>query len=323
MAAEQHDFRTDVPQDWCPGCGDYGILAAAQSALKELGVPVGRLAIFSGIGCHGKIAHFLNVSGVHTLHGRSLPFAVGAKLANPSLEILCFAGDGDGLGIGASHFVHAGRRNVDLTYVIHDNGVYGLTKGQASPTLHLGTQTKSLPQPNINAGLNPLALAMVSGATFVARSYAFDMRHLKDMLKRAVAHRGFAVLDVLQPCPTYNDVNTRAWYAGDDRKDPMTQRPIPRVQRLDSPAWDPVVPEHASPEVSARKLVAALEKVLDPGENLPIGVFYENLDTPSYTDRIVGRIPFYRAIPPAFQPLRDATGNPLAELTTILDSLRA
>ncbi|MDE1822420.1 MAG: 2-oxoacid:ferredoxin oxidoreductase subunit beta [Euryarchaeota archaeon] len=322
MAGEAHDFRTDVPQDWCPGCGDYGILAAAQSALKEMAIPFQRLAVFSGIGCHGKIAHFLNLSGVHTLHGRSLPFAVGAKLANPSLEVLCFAGDGDGLGIGVGHFVHAGRRNVDLTYVIHDNGVYGLTKGQASPTLSLGTQTKSLPQPNINAAVNPLALALTSGATFVARSYAFDLRHLKEMLKRAVAHRGFSVLDVLQPCPTYNDVNTRAWYSGEDRKDLTTQRPIPRVRRLDGAAWDPVVPENASPEFANRKLLAALEKVTDPGEDLPIGIFFENRAIAPYTDRIARRIPFYGAVPPAAQPIRDARGAPLPDLAPLLDSLR-
>lgn len=321
MAAETIDLKTDVLQDWCPGCGDYGIVAATHLALKELGVRNDRTAIFSGIGCHGKIAHYVNVSGVHTLHGRALPFAIGAKLANPDLEVLCFAGDGDGLGIGVGHFVHAGRRNVDLAYVIHDNGVYGLTKGQASPTLALGLQTKSLPQANINASLNPLALAIVAGATFVARSYAYDTRHLKETLKQAVLHEGFSVVDVLQPCPTYNDVNTRAWYAGEDRKDPRTHRPLSRLRKLEESGWDPVVTPDATDEEATNKVLAGLKEALLPGETLPIGVFYEDRRIPTYADRIQGHIPSYRTAPPARQPLAGPEGATLADLSTLYTEL--
>ena len=156
-------FETSVHNDWCPGCGDFGILRSVQMALANLGKAPHEVAIFSGIGCSGKLTHFVNSYGIHTLHGRVLPFATGAKLANPGLEVIAVGGDGDGMGIGAGHFVHAGRRNVDLTYVIHDNHVYGLTKGQASPTMPLGMQTKALPNPNMQGEINPLWLALVSG----------------------------------------------------------------------------------------------------------------------------------------------------------------
>ncbi len=284
-------------------------------------MPRDRTVLFSGIGCHGKIAHYVNVHGVHTLHGRSLTFAIGTKLANPGLEVFCFAGDGDGLGIGAGHFVHAGRRNVDLTYVIHDNGVYGLTKGQASPTLQLGLRTKSLPQANINASVNPIALALVSGATFIARSYAYDARHLKETLKQASLHRGFAVVDVLQPCPTYNDINTKAWYSGEDRRDPATHRPIPRVQRLDEGTWEPVVPEDATPETAMSKMVRAFEASFAWGDRIPIGVFYQDLRIPTYSDRIRGRLPQYALSPPAVQPVARTDRSTNADLSSLYTSL--
>ncbi len=322
MATKQIDLRTDVLQDWCPGCGDYGIVAGAQMALKELGVPNDRTVLFSGIGCHGKIAHYVNVSGVHTLHGRSLPFAIGAKLANPELEVLCFAGDGDGLGIGVGHFVHAGRRNVDLTYVIHDNGVYGLTKGQASPTLQLGLKTKSLPEANINASVNPIALALVSGATFVARSYAYDVRHLKEVLKQAVLHRGFAVVDVLQPCPTYNDINTKAWYSGEDRKDPTSHRPVPRVQKLSEGEWDPLVKETAGAQEATAKRLRGLEQALVWGDRIPVGIFYQDLRFPTYAQRIEERLASYPSSPPARQQVLLEDGTPAADLSDLYVTLR-
>ena len=168
MALKLSDYKTDFHNDWCPGCGDFGIVNAIQMALAEMNIPRDKAAIFSGIGCSGKTSHFINVYGIHTLHGRVLTFAQGAKIANPDNTIIAVGGDGDGLGIGVGHFVAAGRRDVDLTYIIFDNGVYGLTKGQASPTLKLGEQTKSLPKPNTNYDVNPIGLAVASGFTFVA-----------------------------------------------------------------------------------------------------------------------------------------------------------
>jgi len=190
MALKLSDLRTDVHNDWCPGCGDFGIEAGVKMALTELPIDINKLVLFSGIGCSGKIVHFTNATGVHTLHGRVLPFAQGAKLANPDLEVIAIGGDGDGLGIGVGHFVHAGRRNIDMTYIIHDNGVYGLTKGQASPTLQLGMQTKSLPMPNINTSVNPILLALASGFTFIARSYAYNTKHLKETVKKSGRPQG-------------------------------------------------------------------------------------------------------------------------------------
>ena len=192
-------------------CGDFGIMNALQMAFAELGLEPHRVVMVSGIGCSGKEPHNVKVNGVHTLHGRALPFAMGIKVANPKLEVLVIGGDGDGLGIGAGHFVNAGRRNLNLTYIIHNNGVYGLTKGQASPTLKRDLKTKSLPKPNINEAVNPIALAIISGYTFVARSYAYEVKHLKDTIKQAIQHRGLAFIDCLQPCPTYNDINTKDW----------------------------------------------------------------------------------------------------------------
>src|SRR2546425_2658350 len=210
---ELKNYRTQVHNDWCPGCGDFGIVNAIQMTLLEMQLEPHRIALFSGIGCSGKTPHFVNAYGFHTLHGRVLPIATGAKLANPSLTVIGVGGDGDGLGIGAGHFVNAGRRNVDLTYLFFNNGVYGLTKGQAAPTLKLGAKPKSLPAPNINEGVNPIWLAVASGYTWVARAYSFDVKHLKEMIVRAIRHKGMAFLDILQPCPTYNDLNTKDWYS--------------------------------------------------------------------------------------------------------------
>src|SRR3989475_3842502 len=238
MALKLSDLRTDVHNDWCPGCGDFGIEAGVKMALTELPIDINKLVLFSGIGCSGKIVHFTNATGVHTLHGRVLPFAQGAKLANPDLEVIAIGGDGDGLGIGVGHFVHAGRRNIDMTYIIHDNGVYGLTKGQASPTLQLGMQTKSLPMPNINTSVNPILLALASGFTFIARSYAYNTKHLKETVKKAVAHKGFALVVILQPCPTYNDINTKEWYGGGERKKPVTKKKTPPPYQLEATGYD-------------------------------------------------------------------------------------
>ena len=318
MALKMADFKTDVHNDWCPGCGDFGIVNAIQMALAEMGVERDKTAIFSGIGCSGKTSHYINTYGVHTLHGRALSFAQGAKIANPEMTIVAVGGDGDGLGIGAGHFVAAGRRNVNMTYIIFDNGVYGLTKGQASPTLKLGEQTKSLPSPNTNYNVNPIGLAVASGFTFVARGYSYDVRHLKDLIIQAVNHKGLSFLDVLQPCQTYNDLNTRDWYAGTDLMDEAQKRHS-RIYKLEEHGYDPEVHYNEEAEVNER-LTQALIKSLEWGNKIPIGVFYKNEIITPYTTRLKDKIPNYLENPPAKQNI-SKNGISNTNISHILDSL--
>ena len=318
MALKLADYKTEVHNDWCPGCGDFGIVNALQMALAEMGIERDKAAIFSGIGCSGKTSHFINTYGVHTLHGRVLTFAQGGKLANPEMTVVAVGGDGDGLGIGAGHFVAAGRRNVDMTYIIFDNGVYGLTKGQASPTLKLGEKTKSLPTPNTNYNVNPIGLAVASGFTFVARGYSYDVRHLKDLIIKAVKHKGLSFLDVLQPCPTYNDINTRDWYAGVDLAKESMERHS-RIYKLEDTHYEPLVHYDEEAEVN-EKLSQALIKSLEWGNKIPIGVFYQNELVSPYTIRITDKIPNYLENPPAKQKISE-NGLPTTDVSQILDSL--
>lgn len=318
MALKPAEFKTDVHNDWCPGCGDFGIVNAIQMALAEMGLQRDKTAIFSGIGCSGKTSHFINTYGVHTLHGRVLTFAQGAKIANPEMTVIAAGGDGDGLGIGAGHFVAAGRRNIDMTYIIFDNGVYGLTKGQASPTLRLGEKTKSLPSPNTNSNVNPIGLAIASGFTFVARGYSYDIKHLKSLIIQAVKHPGLSFLDVLQPCPTYNDLNTRDWYAGADLMDEAQKRHS-RIYKLEEQGFEPVVHYDSEVEVN-EKLSQALIKSLEWGNKIPIGVFYKNEITTPYTVRIQDHIPNYLDNPPAKQNI-SKNGFSNTDISKILDSL--
>lgn len=319
MALKLADYKTDVHNDWCPGCGDFGIVNALQMALAEMGIQRDKAVIFSGIGCSGKTSHFINTYGVHTLHGRVLTFAQGAKLANPNLTVVAVGGDGDGLGIGAGHFVAAGRRNIDMTYIVFDNGVYGLTKGQASPTLKLGEKTKSLPTPNTNYNVNPIGLAVASGFTFVARGYSYDVRHLKDLIIKAVNHKGLSFLDVLQPCPTYNDINTRDWYAGVDLAKESMERHS-RIYKLEDIHFDPTVHVAEEAEVN-EKLAQALIKSLEWGNKIPIGIFYQNEIISPYGERITDKIPNYLENPPSEQQISQ-NGLPKTDVSKILDSLQ-
>ena len=288
---ELKNYRTTVHNDWCPGCGDFGIVNAIQMTLLEMQLEPHRVALFSGIGCSAKTPHYVNTYGFHTLHGRVLPIATGAKLANPSLTVVAVGGDGDGLGIGAGHFVNTGRRNLDFTYVLYDNGVYGLTKGQASPTLPKGLKTKSMPAPSIQEGVNPIAMAVASGYTFVARSYALDVRHLKATLRAAIEHRGSAFVDVLQTCPTYNDINTKEWYAGDD-----LPSKAPRLYKLEETGYDGrVVDPTVRDEVSAKK-GSALLKSFEWGDKIPIGIFFK-MDVATYEDQLGARMPALQETP--------------------------
>ncbi len=288
-----------VMSDWCPGCGDFGILRAEDAAIKELGIPMERIVIVSGIGCSGKTPHFLNspVSGVHTLHGRALPFATGIKMANPNLEVIVNFGDGDGLGIGAGHFVNAGRRNLDITVLLHNNGVYGLTKGQAAPTLKLNEKVKSMPSPNVNGEVNPVLLALAVGYTFVARAYAYDVIATKELIKQAVKHKGSAFIDIMQPCPTYNDIETKEFYD----------------KRVYKAEMDPVVKDQ---EDVAPKMLAAISKATEWGDRIPLGLFYRNELVSTYEERISKSIPNYLTDPPASQRI-ETGGVPI----TLIDKL--
>jgi len=286
-------------------------------ALSEMEIPRHKAIIFSGIGCSGKTPHFINVYGIHTLHGRVLPFAQGAKIANPDLEIIAVGGDGDGLGIGAGHFVGAGRKNVDLPYLIFNNAVYGLTKGQASPTLRLGEKTKSLVTPNTSNSVNPISLALISGFTFIARSYSYDVKHLKNIIQLAIKHKGLAFVDVLQPCPTYNDINTREWFQGKDNLD--SQKPTPRIYKIEETGYDGTI--HDETEVN-EKMSKILEFASEWENKIPIGIFYQNELVPSYHERISGNIKDYFARPPSHQEISDNGNKPLAKIDRILNKFQ-
>ncbi len=197
------DYRTSVPNVWCPGCGDFGVLNGIQQAVAMLGIPPHELMLVSGIGCSGRIAGYVNAYGFNAIHGRALPLAAGAKFARPELTVLAAGGDGDGYSIGVGHFVHTLRRNPDLTYIVMDNSVYGLTKGQVSPTTPTGDVTKSTPGGNPERPLNPLALALELGVTFLAQGFSGNTKHLRDLIVAGVRHKGFALINVKSPCVTF------------------------------------------------------------------------------------------------------------------------
>jgi 2-oxoglutarate ferredoxin oxidoreductase subunit beta len=206
------DYATATAAWWCPGCGDYGVLAALKSALAQLALEPKDVAFVSGIGCSGKISGYLHSYAFHGVHGRALPVATGVKLANRDLTVIAAGGDGDGYAIGAGHFVHTIRRNPDITYIVMDNQTYGLTKGQASPTSPGGYVTSTSPAGNPEAPLNGLALALAAGATFLARGFAGQPKALVDLMAAAIRHRGFSIVEVMSPCITYNTTNTYAWF---------------------------------------------------------------------------------------------------------------
>ncbi len=251
------DLKGKVDPDWCPGCGDFGVLAAVQKALVELQIPNHQVCTISGIGCSSNFPGYINTYGMHTLHGRALAVATGVKLANHGLTVLVAGGDGDGFGIGGNHFVHTMRRNVDLLYIAMDNQIYGLTTGQTSPTSRLGMKTKSAPFGNLEAPINPISIALAAGATFVARGFSGEQKHLTELIKQGIEHKGFSFLDVFSPCVTYNHDNTYQWFR-------------PRVKKLEDDAT-----------YDATDWLAAMGKSLLWGEEIPIGKFYERTDVPT------------------------------------------
>jgi 2-oxoglutarate/2-oxoacid ferredoxin oxidoreductase subunit beta len=250
MIAEK-DFLSEVPNQWCPGCGNFGILRAVKQALVELQIQPAKLLMVSGIGQAGKFPHYLKCNVLNGLHGRALPAAAAAKLVDPELTVIAVGGDGDGYGEGGNHFLHAMLRNTDFTYLVHDNRVYGLTKGQASPTSDAGFVTKTTPQ-GAGQPLNPLAIAIAADCSFVARGFAGQIDHLSQIIAQAIRHPGFALVDILQPCVSFNHVNTYEFYQK-------------RVYQLENEsAYHP------------EDRLAAFQKSLEWGERIPIGVLYRH-----------------------------------------------
>lgn len=317
-ALKPKDFKSDVVSDWCAGCGDFGIVNALQHALAELGMSPDNFITYSGVGCSSKSPHFMQTYGVHTLHGRSIPFSTGTALCNPDTPIVVTGGDGDGYGIGAGHFMHAGRRNVNMTYLVYNNEVYGLTKGQASPTLEKGQKPKSLPEPNINDGVDPLALAICAGYTFVARSYAYNRKHLVETIKRAVNHQGMAIVDILQPCPTYNDIHTKDYYGADIE---YQGQMVPRVYDIEAEGYDGVV---KNPNDEAERLkveLAALDKIRTPEERVAVGVFYQ-VEKPTFMDRLHEANPKLKETPSYKMKIADEKGKPITDLSNAYKEFR-
>ena len=252
-------FKGPVDPDWCPGCGDFGVLKSIQEAAAKNGIKPENLMVVSGIGCSSNLPGFINSYGVHSLHGRSVPVATGVHLANTDMKVVIVGGDGDGYGIGVGHLIHAMRRNLDVTYVVMDNQIYGLTTGQASPTSGVGHKTKSTPQGNIENPINPLALAMIAGATFVARGFSGEQKHLADTIAAAMMHKGFSLVDTFSPCVTYNKINTYPWFKE-------------RVYKLEDQGWDPT-----------ENLYKSIEKSYEWDEKIPLGVIYKH-EMPTYED---------------------------------------
>ncbi len=259
--SSQHTFDTVAQPTWCPGCGNFGIHKAIKNAFTQLGLAQNEIVVVTGIGCSGNTAQWYNTNVFHSLHGRTLPVATGIKLANHELTVLAEGGDGDGLGIGVGHLVHSIRRNLDITYIVHDNRVYGLTTGQTSPTSAKGFITKSTPTGVIEIPVNPIALAISSGATYVARGYCGDIEHLTKLIADGIRHKGFALIDATQICITFNHVNTYKWWAD-------------RIYRLeDDGGYD------------CMNKVMAFERSQEWEERIPTGLFYRE-DRTTYEDEL-------------------------------------
>jgi 2-oxoglutarate ferredoxin oxidoreductase subunit beta len=245
----REDFQ-GVKEAWCPGCGNFGILNAAKKALVDLQIPPERILMVSGIGQASKFPHYLKCNFFNGLHGRALPVALGCKAVNPEMTVIVHHGDGDCYGEGGNHFLHNIRRNIDLTCVVHDNKVYGLTKGQASPTADKGFKTKIQTHGVFLEPFNPLAVAIAMDCSFVARGYSGDLNYLAELIKKGIQHKGFSLIDVLQPCPTFNHVNTFKYY-------------LERVYHLEE-----------DKEFDPGNQLKAFHKAQEWGDRIPIGVFY-------------------------------------------------
>ena len=246
---------------WCPGCGNFQILKAVKQALVNLKLEPYQVIFVSGIGQAGKLPHYLKCNLFNGLHGRSLPVATGIKIANHELTVLAVDGDGGAYGEGGNHLIHAIRRNISITYIVHNNQIYGLTKGQASPTSEMGLKTKTTPQGIILKPFNPIAMAISLGATFVARGYAAKIPHLTGLIEAGIKHKGFALIDILQPCVSFNRLNTYKWY--------------------NERVYDVATDSEFNPE----NVGEAFEKSLEWGDRIPIGIIHRS-ERPSYEEKL-------------------------------------
>ncbi|HQM76275.1 MAG TPA: 2-oxoacid:ferredoxin oxidoreductase subunit beta [Syntrophorhabdaceae bacterium] len=252
------DLRGQTPA-WCPGCGNFSILRAFKDAFVEMDIEPYQFIIVSGIGQSGKFPHYLKCNTFNGLHGRSLPVATGIRLVNHDLLVVAEAGDGDCYGEGGNHLINAIRRNINVKLFVHNNQIYGLTKGQASPTSMEGMITKNQPFGVLSEQFNPMAFAVTLDCSFVARGYAGDPEHLKGLIKEAVGHKGFSLVDILQPCVTFNKINTYSWYSE-------------RVYKL-------------GPDYNPENRLEAFQKAIEWGDKIPIGVIYRN-NRPILEERI-------------------------------------
>ena len=255
------DYKSEQKSTWCAGCGDYGILSSVQMALVALNIPPHRALIVSGIGCGSKLPDYMNVNGFLTLHGRALPCLTGAHLANHELVAIAVTGDGDGYGIGGNHFMHAMRRNINILHIAENNQTYGLTKGQYSPTTDKGMITSTSPEGAIEYAVNPITWALAAGATFVARGFSNDPKRLGAIIQAGIKHKGYALIDILQPCVTYNKLNTGDWYKE-------------RIYYVDEKSdYDP------------KDAIKAFSIGLQWGDKIPCGIIYQ-IQKDTYEDQL-------------------------------------
>ncbi|MEC0373482.1 2-oxoacid:ferredoxin oxidoreductase subunit beta [Paenibacillus chibensis] len=257
------EFRNNVKPNWCPGCGDFSIQAAIQRAAANSGLEPEQLAVISGIGCSGRISGYIHAYGFHGIHGRSLPIAQGVKLANRDLTVIATGGDGDGFAIGMGHTIHAIRRNINMTYIVMDNQIYGLTKGQTSPRSAEGFVTKSTPQGSVETTLSPLELALSAGATFVAQSFSSDIKQLTALVEEAIKHEGFSIINVFSPCVTFNKVNTYEWFK------------------------DNIVPLDTIPDYDPSSRIAAMTTLMETS-GMVTGLIYQDKNKKAYENLVPG-----------------------------------
>ncbi|MDV2885194.1 2-oxoacid ferredoxin oxidoreductase [Alkalihalophilus pseudofirmus] len=257
------EFRNKIKPNWCPGCGDFSVQAAIQRAAANVGLEPDNLAVVSGIGCSGRISGYINAYGLHGVHGRALPIAQGVKMANKDLTVIASGGDGDGFAIGMGHTIHAIRRNIDVTYIVMDNQIYGLTKGQTSPRSDVGFKTKSTPNGSVESALNVMEMALTAGATFVAQSFSSDLKELTSLIEQGINHKGFSLINVFSPCVTFNKVNTYDWF----------KQNITKLSDVE--------------EYDASNRMTAMQTLMQHN-GLVTGLIYQNSQQPSYQELLDG-----------------------------------